>query len=228
MTFPNDTYFYRSLHANDMNSTYPVIGIKDVVPYANNPRVNDDTIPFLANSIHDFGFLVPIVIDKDKTIVAGHTRILACEELLKTGDLGYWGPAPKGMSPDDPEYTKYQALAPNVYYIDASSLSDEQVAAYRLADNRVQEMSGWDLEKLDICLQPLSDIIDMERFGFIDMGELEVYDGEDNSIELPDINVGGSGDDEAGLKLMVYLDDPIDAEDLRQRLTEEGYRCKVF
>ena len=211
-----------------MSSTYPVIGIKDVIPYANNPRVNDDTVPFLANSIHDFGFLVPIVIDKDNTIVAGHTRSLACEELLKTGDLGYWGPAPKGMSPDDPEYSRYQDLAPNVYYIDASNLSDEQVAAYRLADNRVQEMSGWDLEKLDICLQPLSEIIDMERFGFIDMGELEVYDGEDNSIELPDINVGGSGEGEAGLKLMVYLDDPMEAEDLCQRLQDEGYRCKVL
>ena len=97
-----------------------------------------------------------------------------------------------------------------------------------MADNKTAEMSGWDLEKLDICLQPLSEIIDMERFGFIDMGELEVYDGEDNSIELPDINVGGSGEGEAGLKLMVYLDDPMEAEDLCQRLQDEGYRCKVL
>lgn len=211
-----------------MSPSYPVIGISDVTPYENNPRVNDDTVPFLANSIHDFGFLVPIVIDKDKTVVAGHTRILACEELLRSGDLGYWGPAPKGMSPDDPEYSRYQNLAPNVYYIDASSLSDEQVAAFRLADNRVQEYSGWNMTKLDICLEPLSNIIDMERFGFIDVADIEVYDGEDNSIDLPDINVGGSGEGEAGLKLMVYLDDPIDAEELCQRLKDEGYRCKVL
>lgn len=207
-----------------MVNDWPLVDISDVSPYANNPRINDDAVPFLANSIHDFGFMVPIVIDGDGTIVAGHTRVLACKELIASGDLGYWGDAPDDMSMDDPEYSKYQGIAPCVPYIDASALSSEQVDAFRLIDNKIPEHSGWSLEKLDLCLEPLKVDFDMSRYGFLDLpADIEVYEGEDNSIQLPDINL----DDREG-RVMVMLDSQEQAEALAERLTDEGYRCKVL
>lgn len=206
-----------------MVNDWPLVDISDVNPYANNPRINDDAVPFLANSIHDFGFMVPIVIDGDRTIVAGHTRVLACKELLASGDLGYWGDAPDDMSMDDPEYSKYQGIAPCVPFIDASALSPEQVDAFRLIDNKVPEYSGWHLEKLDLCLEPLKVDFDMTRYGFLDLpDDIEVYEGEDNSIQLPDVGV------DRGSKVMVMLDSQEQAEALAERLTDEGYRCKVL
>lgn len=54
---------------------------KDLKPYANNPRLNDDAVEYVANSIKEFGFKVPMVITSDGEIVAGHTRLKACERL---------------------------------------------------------------------------------------------------------------------------------------------------
>lgn len=55
--------------------------IKDLKPYENNPRRNDDAVDYVANSIKQFGFKVPIVIDKDNNIVCGHTRYKAAKKL---------------------------------------------------------------------------------------------------------------------------------------------------
>ena len=55
--------------------------IDDLIPYENNPRNNEEAIEFVANSIKQFGFKVPIVVDKDNVIVAGHTRWLAASAL---------------------------------------------------------------------------------------------------------------------------------------------------
>lgn len=206
-----------------MVNDWPLVDISDVNPYENNPRINDDSVPFTANSIHDFGFLVPVVLDKDNTIVAGHTRILACKELLSSGDLGYWGPAPDGMSEDDPEYAKYQGIAPCVPFIDASALSEAQVDAYRLVDNKVSELSSWDLAKLDICLEPLKVDLDMSRYAFFDMDDIEVYEGEDNSIVMPDIEEVIKES-----KVLVTVGTAEEAEALAARLSDEGYRCKVL
>ncbi len=85
--------------------------IDDLKPYENNPRFNDDAVEYVANSIKEFGFKVPIVIDKDNVIVAGHTRYKASMEL--------------GLE--------------EVPCIVADDLTDEQVKAFRLADNKVGE-----------------------------------------------------------------------------------------
>lgn len=55
--------------------------IADIRPYENNPRNNEAAIQYVANSIKDFGFKVPIVIDKNGTIITGHTRVLAAKKL---------------------------------------------------------------------------------------------------------------------------------------------------
>lgn len=110
--------------------------LDELKPYENNPRFNDDAVEYVANSIKEFGFKVPIVIDKDNVIVAGHTRYKASMEL--------------GLE--------------EVPCIVADDLNEEQIKAYRLADNKVSEKASWDFELLDEELDDLN--IDMEEFGF--------------------------------------------------------------
>ena len=113
------------------------VNIKELKPYEKNPRRNDEAVRFVASSIKEFGFKVPIIVDKDMVIIAGHTRYKAAKRLkLK-----------------------------EVPVIMADDLTDEQVKAFRLADNKVAERSEWDF---DLLTDELTDIldIDMEQFGF--------------------------------------------------------------
>ena len=124
----------------DLRVKYVTIG--DVRPYEDNPRRNDDAVQAVVNSLREFGWKQPIVVDADGTIVAGHTRYKAAQAL--------------GMG--------------EVPVVVASDLTPEQCAAYRLADNRVGELAEWDGELLAQELDGLADI-DMSAFGF-DSGEL--------------------------------------------------------
>lgn len=123
--------------------------VAELVPYENNPRHNEDAVKFVASSIQQFGFKVPIVISPDNVIIAGHTRVLAAKEL--------------GM-----------ATVPCVI---ADDLTEEQMKAFRLADNKVAEASGWDWDKLEqelFEIQSSTESIDMSDFGF------EITAEEDN------------------------------------------------
>lgn len=113
------------------------IKLEDLKPYKNNPRINDHAVPAVAKSIQEFGFKVPIVIDHDNVIIAGHTRYKAAHLL--------------GLD--------------TVPCIIASDLSDAQVAAFRLADNKVGELANWDTDLLEIELSSITDF-DMCDFGF--------------------------------------------------------------
>lgn len=112
--------------------------IDEVIPYENNPRKNDEAVEYVANSIKEFGFKVPIIVDKDNVIVTGHTRLKAAQEL--------------GLE-----------QVPVIY---ADDLSEEQIKAFRIADNKTSEKAGWDLDKLKIELGDLD--FDMSDFGFGD------------------------------------------------------------
>ena len=111
--------------------------ISDIKPYENNPRHNDDAVDAVANSIREFGFLVPCVIGKDNVLVTGHTRIKACKQLGIT----------------------------EVPCVRAEELTDEQIKAFRLADNKVSEIATWDYNRLNQELEAIFDI-DMADFGF--------------------------------------------------------------
>lgn len=113
-----------------------MVKVEDLKPYVNNPRLNDDAVEYVANSIKQFGFKVPMVIDKDNVIVAGHTRFKASLEL--------------GLK--------------EVPCIIADDLNEEQIKAFRLADNKVSEKAEWNIELLDEELNDLD--IDMSEFGF--------------------------------------------------------------
>lgn len=113
------------------------MSVDALIPYENNPRKNDQAVDKVALSISAFGFKVPIIIDADDVIVAGHTRLKAAKKLgLKT-----------------------------VPCIRADDLTDEQIKAFRLADNKVSEFAEWDEEKLLAELEKLENI-DMSQFGF--------------------------------------------------------------
>ena len=152
------------------------IDIKELTPYEKNPRKNDDAVQYVAESIKQFGFKVPIVIDKNNVIVAGHTRYKAAKKLkLKT-----------------------------VPCLVADDLTDEQIKAFRLADNKVAEFSEWDFDLLELELKALEDFdldFNLADFGFDDIFEEEEYISaeeieEDNieDIEVPQEPKSKTGD----------------------------------
>ena len=111
--------------------------LNEIKPYENNPRHNDNAVDAVANSIREFGFKVPIVVDSDGVIVAGHTRYKAAQKLgLQT-----------------------------VPCLVADDLTDEQVKAFRLADNKVGELATWDLDALKVELDNIGEI-DLSGMGF--------------------------------------------------------------
>lgn len=112
--------------------------LSEIRPYERNPRKNDNAVDAVAASIQAFGFLVPIVIDKDGVIVAGHTRYKAAKRL----DLE------------------------RVPTILADDLTEDEVKAFRLADNKTAELAVWDMELLSDELAALDGVIDMDDFGF--------------------------------------------------------------
>ena len=117
--------------------------VNELTPYARNARINDKTVPYLVNSIKRFGFKVPLVIDEKGVVVCGHTRLKAALEC--------------GM-----------ARVPCVL---ADDLTEAEIKAFRLADNKIQEMSSWDDDLLDQELVELKDSgIEMDDLGFGDMG----------------------------------------------------------
>ena len=129
----------------------------ELIPYANNPRHNDDAVQYVANSIKNFGFKVPIVIDTAGVIVCGHTRLKAAK-LLKL-------------------YT--------VPCVVADDLTPEQIQAFRLADNKVSEAATWDEALLDDELRQIGETgldFSMDDFGF-DMSHLNPLDDEEDDEE---------------------------------------------
>lgn len=128
--------------------------IKDLKPYENNPRKNEEAVQYVANSIKEFGFKNPIVIDKNNVIVAGHTRLLAAKKLnLKT-----------------------------VPCIMADDLTDEQIQAFRLVDNKTGEFAEWDLPLLDTELAKVD--MDIKLLGFEEYTSNNINDFVEDSDQV--------------------------------------------
>ena len=135
-----------------------MVKIGEIVPYKNNPRINDDAVEPVKESIRQFGFKVPMILDKDNVIVAGHTRYEAAKKL--------------GMTE-----------VPVIY---ADDLSEEQVRKFRLVDNKTAEFAEWDIEKLQEELSYLD--FDDYDFGFgFDDDLQEMEDGENSYSQKTEI-----------------------------------------
>jgi len=127
-----------------------------LLEYDNNPRHNEEAIEAVANSIREFGFKVPIVISSDNVIIAGHTRLKAAVSL--------------GLE--------------EVPCIIADDLNEEQIKAFRLADNKTAELATWDLSKLEEELSHID--MDMLQFGFEEMEELLPDNASDDDFDITD------------------------------------------
>ena len=115
------------------------VSIESLIPYANNPRNNEEAIEKVARSIDEFGWQQPIVVDENMVVIVGHTRLLAAKSL--------------GLN-EVPIHV-------------ADKLTDEQARAYRLADNRTNEYASWNMNLVGIELRELDDLgMDIELTGF--------------------------------------------------------------
>lgn len=112
------------------------VPIADIVPYENNPRINDGAVEAVMESIEQCGYCAPIVVDENMVILAGHTRLKAVARL------------------------GWQEV--QVAVIDG--MTDDQKRKYRLLDNKTSELAVWDFGKLDQELQGLD--FDGFDFGF--------------------------------------------------------------
>ena len=120
--------------------------VDELRAYDKNPRRNDDAVEYVANSIREFGFKVPVVIDNNNTIVCGHTRVKAAVKL--------------GMG--------------EVPCIVADDLTPAQIKAFRLADNKVGELALWDWDLLSDEMEELDELgVDMSDFGFLSIEDDE-------------------------------------------------------
>jgi site-specific DNA-methyltransferase (adenine-specific) len=120
--------------------------LNDITPYEKNPRKNKDAIDPVAESIKQFGFKVPIIVDKNKVIVAGHTRYQAAKKLGLT----------------------------EVPCIIAEDLTPDQIKAFRIADNKVAEIATWDEKLLSEELDELKDLFAWDKLG-LDLDEYLPY-----------------------------------------------------
>lgn len=111
--------------------------LSELRPYQNNPRKNNVAIEPVMKSIREFGFKIPIICDSDGVIVCGHTRYAAAKKL------------------------KYKAVP----CVIADDLSEEQIKAFRLVDNKTAEFAEWDFDLLNDELNDITNI-DMTDFGF--------------------------------------------------------------
>lgn len=169
---------------NELQIKY--LPVDSLTPYAQNAKRHpDEQVEHIANSIRQFGFKQPIVVDRDNVVVIGHGRLLAAKKL--------------GME--------------TVPCIMADDLTEEQIRALRLADNKTNE-SAWDFEVLDIELEAID--IDMSEFGF----ELQSNDDDEQreqKIKLHNDNC----------QIIIDCIDESDAQDKYNKITEMGIECRI-
>lgn len=123
------------MEQNKMNIVYKPI--KELKPYKKNAKKhNKEQIEQIANSIKEFGFTQPVIVDKNNCVVAGHGRILGAKK----------------------------AGLKQVPTVCLEDLTEEQIKAYRLVDNKLNE-SEWDNVLLKQSLEEIADL-DMDMFGF--------------------------------------------------------------
>lgn len=164
------------------------INIKDLKEYENNPRNNDEAVEPVMNSIKEFGFKVPIIIDKDNVVIAGHTRLKAAKKLkLKT-----------------------------VPCIIADDLNEEQIKAFRLADNKVSEFATWDIELLSEEINNIFNI-NMSGFGF------DMFEPIEEETERKDL----SDKVQEKYEIVIKCKNEMELETTYYKLVDEGYDCQI-
>ena len=172
------------------------VPVDEIVPYENNPRINEGAVEQLANIIEKLGFRNPAVLNKDKVIIEGHTRLLAVKKLG-------WETMP---------------------CIIATDLTPEQEQALRIADNKIAEIAEWDESKLKIELAALQEAgFDLSILAFAD-DELDELLGDDAEVhgetepdqvpEVPKVSVSKPGEVYQLGKHLLVCGDSTKSEDV--------------
>lgn len=195
-----------------MNSSIEIVmrKIGELKPYENNPRHNDMAVDAVAASIQQFGFKNPVIIDKDGVIVAGHTRYKAAKKMGIT----------------------------DIPCISADDLSDEQIKAFRLADNKTAELAEWDEDLLGKEMQGIINI-DMSQFGFSvgedELGEEMQDDKYTLKVKIPQYEITGECPEISDMLDSSKADELIQEveaadiqEEIREFLIQAARRHNVF
>lgn len=132
------------------------IPVNQLKPYKKNARFNENAVPKVAESIRQFGFKVPIVVDKNMVVITGHTRLASAKQL--------------GLE--------------KVPCIIADDLTPKQVKAFRLVDNRTSEFASWNYDLLQSELETLD--IDLSDFEFPDLTYEDTMSAEELESILDD------------------------------------------
>lgn len=176
--------------------------INTLKPYEHNPRNNDNAVDAVANSIKEFGFKVPIIIDKDGVIIAGHTRYRASQKLGLT----------------------------EVPCIVADDLNETQIKAFRIAENKTNDLAEWNDELLADELKDIVGEIDMTDFGFGDF-ELSMltYDMEPEKFDDKLIEEYSAGSDDflANKRVIITYKTPEQEAFLKKLFNENNAELKV-
>lgn len=180
--------------------------IKSIRPYEKNPRRNDEAVDAVAASIREFGWQQPIVVDKDGVIIAGHTRYKAAKKLK----------------------------CDTVPVVVADNLTEDQVKAYRLADNKTGELAEWDTALLDEELAGID--LDMTQFGFDgEKIEEEIENKYTSKVNIPHYEIQGEEppisdlyDDTKCKSLIMEIDGTDMPEEEKKFLRIAAYRHVVF
>lgn len=199
------------------------LSLDSIKPYANNPRDNDASVPFVAKSMEDFGYNSKIEITEDHVILVGHTRLKALKLLQSQGKLGKGKLV--GVTEDHvPVVIKH------------SLKTKAEQKAYRLSDNKASENSGWAFEKLDIEIveiQMLDPKINMEDYGF-QIDKIEDIPIEDVSEEKSEpvtktvqIEDPVETEEKQYYVLSVFFDSAENADELLNELRSRGYNVKL-
>lgn len=153
--------------------------LSTIKPYWKNPRRNDETVGLLKQSISRYGFNVPLIIDKNNVIIAGHARYKA---LMQLG------------------YEKAECVIVD--------LPPDKVREFRIADNKIAELSSWDVDKLKEELKLIGDLEGLVGFRDGELDELLT----DDLFDIDNTDIGGMGNaentDEDNADLLI-IDDPV-------------------
>lgn len=191
-----------------MNKQYLRLPIDELIPYENNPRINDDAVDAVAKSIEQCGYIAPIITDEDMVILGGHTRVKAMQQLgIKECEV-----------------------------LVVSGLTDEQKRKYRLLDNKTAELAEWDFEKLIDELEGL-DFDDLELDWGVDIEENNDVDDKYNAdVNIPQYEINGDCpsfedmlDDSKTAELIADIEGAEDITDAeREFLISAAMRHLVF
>ena len=162
--------------------------------YENNPRKNSDAVQYVANSISQFGFKVPIIIDKNNMIVCGHTRYKAARRLKMA----------------------------KVPCIMADDLDEDQIRAFRLADNKVAEMATWDYDRLEQEFM----LIDPLEFDIADFGFFPNYEPDEDEEEEDDGDADMTSS-EKSYTLIIDCESKAEQKDTYERLAKMGIMARM-